>query len=396
MRTPMNQFLLLLYCFMTVSFIRPDSSFVLALFCAVICAFSCSYASSDTYTLFAVTLYALAGYFAFEFLFFLPLVGYDLFCRLILSRISASSGKEDRTKEENDGPNSRTTYALRHLLYVLPPLALIPAFYRTGLILNVKYTSYFVIGCLFALFLAKYALEYEALDNLYKKVYDDSTEYNLLLKEKNKNLLEKQDYEIYTATLRERNRIAREIHDNVGHLLTRSILLVGALKTISREETLTEPIDSLADTLSQAMNNIRESVHDLHDESINLKEAVEGLLNNYTFCETHFEFDMSYHLPREVKYAFISIIKEALVNTSKHSNATEIRILMREHPGFWQLTISDNGTGISKLASAGQAAGPISTGIGLENIRERIETLSGRVQFRQEDGFSIFAVVPKQ
>jgi signal transduction histidine kinase len=42
--------------------------------------------------------------------------------------------------------------------------------------------------------------------------------------------MEKQDYEIYLATLRERNRIAREIHDNVGHMLSRSILQIGALK----------------------------------------------------------------------------------------------------------------------------------------------------------------------
>ena len=50
------------------------------------------------------------------------------------------------------------------------------------------------------------------------KLRDDSTEKNLLLEEKNHMLVEKQNYEIYTATLKERNRIAREIHDNVGHL----------------------------------------------------------------------------------------------------------------------------------------------------------------------------------
>ena len=50
--------------------------------------------------------------------------------------------------------------------------------------------------------------------------------------------MEKQDYEIYLATLRERNRIAREIHDNVGHMLSRSILQMGALITIHKEEPL--------------------------------------------------------------------------------------------------------------------------------------------------------------
>ena len=46
-----------------------------------------------------------------------------------------------------------------------------------------------------------------------------------------------QDYEIYLATLKERNRIAREIHDNVGHMLTRSILQLGALSVINKDET---------------------------------------------------------------------------------------------------------------------------------------------------------------
>ena len=56
------------------------------------------------------------------------------------------------------------------------------------------------------------------------------------MEQKNKELLEKQDYEIQVATLNERNRIAREIHDSVGHLLSRSILQLGALKAVHRQE----------------------------------------------------------------------------------------------------------------------------------------------------------------
>ena len=58
------------------------------------------------------------------------------------------------------------------------------------------------------------------------------------LQKKNKALQEKQNYEIYAATLRERNRIAREIHDNVGHLLSRTILLTGAAKTLNRDKNM--------------------------------------------------------------------------------------------------------------------------------------------------------------
>ena len=57
--------------------------------------------------------------------------------------------------------------------------------------------------------------------------------------------------------MRERNRIAREIHDNVGHMLTRAILMVGALRTTHPEPDLAVSLSLLNDTLDQAMNSIR-------------------------------------------------------------------------------------------------------------------------------------------
>ena len=61
----------------------------------------------------------------------------------------------------------------------------------------------------------------------------------------------------------ERNRIAREIHDNVGHMLTRAIMLTGAIKVVNKNKSLCPSIDNLEECLSTAMNNIRESVHNL-------------------------------------------------------------------------------------------------------------------------------------
>ena len=65
---------------------------------------------------------------------------------------------------------------------------------------------------------------------------DKITENNLRLAQQNVLLAEAQDNEIHLATLRERNRIAREIHDNVGHMLTRSLLQSGALIIIYKDE----------------------------------------------------------------------------------------------------------------------------------------------------------------
>lgn len=224
-----------------------------------------------------------------------------------------------------------------------------------------------------------------ALKRQIKEIRDDSTEYNRRLAEKNRTLLEKQDYEIYLATLKERNRIAREIHDNVGHMLSRSILQSGALIAINRDENLTEPLAALKDTLNLAMNNIRESVHDLHDDSIDLKAVIEQLLTDYGQYQIQFDYDMGPVVARNVKYCFISITKEALSNAAKHSNATRLSIVMREHPSLYQLSIEDNGTKIHLRDS----------GIGLSNMRERVDALGGTLTIHTEKGFHIFISIPK-
>lgn len=139
------------------------------------------------------------------------------------------------------------------------------------------YTGWMSMLWLLTAFLAVYmAYKSEKNDRLDADIIhlrDTDTELKLVMEQRNRELLEKQDNEIYLATLRERNRIAREIHDNVGHMLSRSILQVGALATICKEETIRQQLAGINDTLNQAMNSIRESVHDLHDDAIDLRQA---------------------------------------------------------------------------------------------------------------------------
>lgn len=276
---------------------------------------------------------------------------------------------------------------LRHKGYIPAAAGLCMYFWAYGIREADPYLlSIGIFGFILAFLLQRGTGAYEQLDTLYKRTRDDSTELNLLLTEKNHALLEKQDYEIYAATLRERNRIAREIHDNVGHLLSRSILMVGALRAVNKESALSEPLETLDSTLNSAMDTIRNSVHDLHDEAIDLEEAVNGLLKDFNFCTVSFHYDMGREISREIKYSFISITKEALSNIIKHSNATHVNIIMREHPALYQLLIEDNGTVISSAGS----------GIGLVNMRERIQSLKGNIQILNDKGFKIFITIPKE
>lgn len=216
---------------------------------------------------------------------------------------------------------------------------------------------------------------------------DAATEHDLLLQKSNQRLKEAQDANIYMATIQERNRIAREIHDNVGHLLTRSLLQTGAIETINQDENLALAIKSLQDTLNTAMTRIRESVHDMHDEAVNLETALKNLAEEVSAFPIHLTYDCKPAINKTIKYAFIAIAKEAINNAIKHSNCTEMSILLREHPSFYQFVIQDNGTKISMEKDP--------SGIGLTNMQERIREVNGTMKISTEHGFRIYITIMK-
>ena len=178
-----------------------------------------------------------------------------------------------------------------------------------------------------------------------KKIRDDSEETNSRLRSQNTELMNARDTEVYNAQLSERNRIAREIHDNVGHTLSRAILQMGALLAIHKEEPIHSELEGVRETLDSAMNSIRSSVHDLHDDSIDVKASIADLVkplnDKYT---VHMDLDIGDSTPRPVKYALIGITKECISNIIKHSSNTDVDIKLNEHPSMYQLIIHDYST----------------------------------------------------
>lgn len=221
---------------------------------------------------------------------------------------------------------------------------------------------------------------------------DASMEHDMLMEQMNHQLIEKQNAQIYNATLKERNRIAREIHDNVGHMITRSILQVGAIGVINTDEKLKAPISDLKSTLDTAMDSMRKSVHDLYDESVDLRQALAKLKPTDSAFAFSLEYDCEDDVPRDVKYAFIAIAKEAVNNAVKHSNGDEIRIIVREHLAFYQLEIMDNGT----TADERRISGETGDGIGIKNIKERVAAIGGIMRIKADDGFRIFVTLMKK
>lgn len=261
-------------------------------------------------------------------------------------------------------------------------------------------TASFTLIFLFVSFLLKYKTDHLIKHNLeYNDLRDSSAQMSLLLKEKNQSLLKNQDFEVNLATLNERNRISKEIHDNIGHLLSRALLQVGALQVITREETTKAGLTDLKESLSAGMDQIRSSIHNMYDESIDLYAQIENLVKQFTFCMINYDYDIINPPPLPLKHSLIAITKEALANIIRHSNATKVNIVLREHPAMYQLIIQDNGQIDSKKISAlnkiidNQES---MEGMGIRNICDRVRGFGGNINISIEHGFKIFISIPKK
>ncbi|MEG0686303.1 MAG: histidine kinase, partial [Erysipelotrichales bacterium] len=215
----------------------------------------------------------------------------------------------------------------------------------------------------------------------------DEIERLLLELDNQKNqLIDAQDSEVEYAMLSERGRIAREIHDNVGHILSSSIIQVGALKTINEDQKINPLLDNLDTSLNQGMDAIRNSVHNIHAQSLNLEMELNNIIENYKFCPVKLSYNLKSNTDKKIKLNILTIVKEALNNTTKHSNATIVTMSIRELPNHYQLIINDNGNQFKENDN----------GIGLVSIQERIESLKGITNINNEDGFKIHITIPKE
>lgn len=221
----------------------------------------------------------------------------------------------------------------------------------------------------------------------------------LVQEDKNRSILENQDYEINIATLNERNRISKEIHDHIGHVLSRSLIQIGALLTISKEPVIKEELSSLKSSLSEGMDSIRASIHNMHDESIDLYNSIYNLVKDFKFCAIQFEYDIHNPPLLKIKYCFIAIVKESLSNIMKHSDATKVVVVLAEEPSLYRLIIEDNGTISEKtkmLVRRAQLSSDYVEGMGLQNMIERVKGFDGALQIVADNGFKIFISIPKE
>ena len=246
---------------------------------------------------------------------------------------------------------------------------------------------YPLLICALSVYSCLKTLTVERLLEENRKRRDDSIELERLMRKRNRELSDILDYEVRISALNERNRIAREIHDNVGHLLSRSLLQTGALSAVCppEQERIKAGLEDLRDTLNSAMNSIRESVHGIRNDALDLKlEAAKAVAPLKEKLDAKLSYEITGELPPKIKLCFISILKEAVSNIFRHSSGDKATIILREHPSIYQLIVSDNGNGKLK-----------EEGMGISNMRDRAEAVGGNFAVNDEKGFTIFVSVRK-
>lgn len=193
------------------------------------------------------------------------------------------------------------------------------------------------------------------------------------------------------AILQERNRIAGEIHDTVGHQLTGAILQLSALEVSGEENAL---LTDLRERLEQALQDIRQAVHAMHDTSLNIADRLETLAAGYRFCPVHIQVNIQDQPSPSLYYFFVLTAQEALQNTAKHSNADRFDISLRQYGDRYLYLLRDNGS----TAQPSTEIYPLkhaSCGMGLVSLEERTYSLGGSIKISHENGFQIFIQVPQ-
>lgn len=213
-----------------------------------------------------------------------------------------------------------------------------------------------------------------------KEIYD---ERNVL-----SNQLAHQQRKFLTAFIdgqeKERQRIGKELHDNVGSKL-------GAFKRLFLKEFSNKKMSDEIDTIC---NDVRELSHQISPPEIalvGLPGAISDLITKYTDEELTIEFNC-YEFPENVSESISSnlfrIVQESLQNIIKHAEANLVDVQLIGHENYLTLTIEDDGKGFNNSK-------PL-TGIGLRNIKSRIEQLKGNFLLNTalNKGTSILVTIP--
>ncbi|GMK47110.1 sensor histidine kinase YfiJ [Paenibacillus glycanilyticus] len=250
--------------------------------------------------------------------------------------------------------------------------------------------SYF-ITCSFIVF----ACIVKALIHFYQRARREALELYAKLQQSHEQLENYASKAEEWAASRERVRIAREIHDTVGHKLTAALVQMQAARKLSQVDPSRSDqayLDSEG-LIRSSLQEVRLSVRAILDEPIqstSLNESLERLSREFTkFANVSTSFQSNgtpVALPSNLQLTAYRIVQESLTNAQKHGHASHAEIL---------LSYSESGFALA-IRNDGEMPAELKPGFGLINLQERVKEWNGQVRFQLDpaSGFAVEARFP--
>jgi len=194
------------------------------------------------------------------------------------------------------------------------------------------------------------------------------------------------------AVTLERTRIARDIHDSLGHTLTSlNIQLDVARKLQERDpEKARQSLIAAKALASQSLSDVRAVVHSIREAEFDFNQALDALITKTQQSDAlniKLECEVS-TVPSPLAHHFFCIVQECLTNVQRHAHATMVAIKLKKQANNLLLEINDNGTGFSYSDQ--------SAGFGIKGMRERAESMGGTlaVETEKAQGTTVSVCVP--
>ena len=196
------------------------------------------------------------------------------------------------------------------------------------------------------------------------------------------------------AETRERNRLAREIHDTLGHTLTGIISSLDACMTLIRisPDATREQLEKTQKVAREGMKDVRRSVNALRPDKLerfSLDDALRQMtdeMKGVSGAEITLEEDLKgLKTADDEAEAIYRIVQEGVTNSLRHGEADRIQIRIQRNFGEALIEVRDNGKGCSD----------VKPGFGLKHMQERLDLLHGSLRYENlENGFLVIARIP--
>ena len=213
----------------------------------------------------------------------------------------------------------------------------------------------------------------------------ESQQANEKTQQLNRELLATQHLLSEVSREGERTRIARDLHDLLGHHLTALTINLQVAGRISNGEAK-EKIDQCHALSKLLLSDVREAVSELRDMPVvNLRELLEMTIRDIP--RLHISLQMEDQLQLDdvnTAMVFLRLVQEAITNTLKHSNARNVTIKVSLQEGRILLDYVDDGGGCDDLK----------VGNGLAGMRERVERLGGQLKLEPKPNFTLRVSAP--